>query len=71
MRVKKQFREVMVRDILFVDVAGIATHTVDELHNLMDRLSVACTGFGLITSLPKTNILPQGSSERPSIRIGN
>ena len=37
----------------------------------MDRLLVACKKFGLIISLPKTKILPQGSSEKPSIRIDN
>ena len=37
------------------DDAGIATHTVEEVQNLMDRLSVACKEFGLIISLHKTN----------------
>ena len=37
----------------------------------MDRLSAACKDFGLIISIPKTKILPQGVTEKPSIKIDN
>ena len=47
----------MIRDMLIVDDAGIATHTVAELQHLIDRLSVACKEFGLIISLPEKKIL--------------
>ena len=54
-----------VRYMLSADHDGIAILTVEN------HLSVTCNEFGLIISLPKTNILPKGSSEKPSIRIDN
>ena len=71
LRAKTKIREVMIRDMLFADDAGIVTHTVEDFQLLMDRLSEVCEEFGLIISLPKTKILPQDSSEKPSIRIDN
>ena len=71
LRAKTKVREAMIRDMLFADDAGIATHTEEELQLLMDRLSAACKEFGLIISLPKTKILSQGSSVKPSILIDN
>ena len=61
----------MIRDMLFADVAGIATHTVEVLQHLIDRLSIRCKEFGLIISLPKTKIMSQGTFEKTSIRIDN
>ena len=55
----------------FADDAGIATHTEKELQHLLDRLSDACKEFGLIISFPKTKILSQGWSVKPSIQIDN
>ena len=71
LKAKTKVREAMIRDMLFADDAGIATHTEEELQLLMDRLSTACKEFGLIISLPKTKILSQGSSTEPSIKIDN
>ena len=38
----------MIRDMLFADYAGIATHTEEELQPLMDRLSTACKEFSYL-----------------------
>ena len=57
--------------MLFADDAAISTHSEQELQALMDRLSAACKDFGLIISLPKTNILSQGTTEEPTIKIDN
>ena len=69
LRARTKVREAMIIDMLFADDAAIAAHTEEELQHLMDRLSSACEEFGLIISLPKTKILSQGSSSKPSIKI--
>ena len=71
LRAKTKVRQAMIRDMLFADDAAVATHTEEGLQFLMDRLSVACKDFGLTISLPKTNILPQGSTDKPSIKLDN
>lgn len=71
LRSNKKVRQALIRDLLFADDAGIATHSESELQFLMDRLSAACKDFGLIISIPKTKILPQGVTEKPSIKIDN
>ena len=57
--------------MLFADDAAIATHTEQELQLQMDRLSQACKDFGLVISLPKTNIVGQGLETKPVIKIDN
>ena len=42
LRAKTEVRQAMIRDMLFADDAGVATHTEDGLQFLMNRLSVAC-----------------------------
>ena len=71
LRAKTKVSLAMIRDMLFADDAGIASHTEEELQHLMNRLSAACKKFGLIISLQKTKILSQGSSVEPSIKIDN
>ena len=71
MKAETLIRKTTVRDMLFADDAAIATHTEEELQLLMDRLSQACKDFGLIISLPKTNIVGQVTETKPAIKIGN
>ena len=71
LRAKTKVSLAMIRDMLFADDAGIASHTEEELQHLMNRLSAACKKFGLIISLQKTKILSQGSSVEPTIKIDN
>ena len=51
LKAKTKVREALIRDILFVDDAVVATHTKQELQSLMNRFSQACKGFGLTISL--------------------
>ena len=51
LRVKTKVREAMIRDMLFSDDAGIATHTEEELQLLMDRLSAACKDQNSVSGL--------------------
>ena len=71
MKAETLVRKTTVRDMLFADDAAIATHTEQELQLLMDRLSQACKDFGLIISLPKTNIVGQHTETKPVIKIDN
>ena len=71
LKAKTKVIQALIRDLLFADDAAIATHSENELQFLMDRLSAACKDFGLIISIPKTKILPQGVAEKPNIRIDN
>lgn len=71
LKAETKVRQAIIRDMLFADDAAISTHSEQELQALMDRLSAACKDFGLIISLPKTNILSQGTTEEPTIKIDN
>ena len=56
-----------IRDMLFADVAAVATQTKQELQSLMDHFSQVCTDFGLTISL-KTNLMGQ-DTEVPAVAI--
>ena len=71
LKAKTKVIQALIRDLLFADDAAIATHSENELQFQIDRLSAACKDFGLIISIPKTKILPQGVAEKPNIRIDN
>ena len=70
-RAKTNARKVLIRDMLFAGDAGVATHTQEELHSLMDCFSQACKDFGLTVSLKKTNVLEQDTEALPVITIDN
>ena len=59
LRAKTKVREVLIRDMLFIDDAAVVTHAQEELQSLMDCFSQACKDFGLTISLKKTNVLGQ------------
>ena len=51
----------LIRELLFADVAALTSHSEERLQHLVDKLSHACKEFGLTISLRKTNILAQGA----------
>ena len=57
--------------MLFADDSALATHTEEDLQQLMDRLLHACKEFGLTISIKKTNIMGQDVVMPPSINIDN
>ena len=67
LRAKTKVRGVLIREMLFADDAALATHTEDDLQQLMDRLSHACKEFGLTISIKETNVMGQGFVMPPSI----
>ena len=71
LKAKTKVWEDLIRDILFVDDAAVATHTQQEPQTQTDRFSKACKNFGLTTciSQKKTNVLEQGLEAPPSITI--
>ena len=68
-RAKTKVREVLIRDMLFVDDAAVVAHTQEELQSLMDCFSQACKDFGLTISLKKTNVLGHDTETPPVITI--
>ena len=71
LKAKTKVREVLIRDMLFADDAALATHSEEQLQNLMDTFSEACKDFSLTISLKKTNVMSQGTEQPPSITISN
>ena len=43
-----------LKEMLFADDAALVTHTMEDLQQLIDRLSHACKEFGLTISINKT-----------------
>ena len=71
LRAKTKVRHVVIREMLFADDAALVTHTIEDLQQLMDRLSHACKEFGLTISIKKTKVMGQGIVSPPSINIDN
>ena len=70
-RAKTKVRHVVIREMLFADDAALVTHTMEDLQQLIDRLSHASKEFGLTISIKKTNVMGQGIVSHPSINIDN
>ena len=71
LRAKTKVRHVTIREVLFADDAAMATHTEEALQRLIDRFALACDDFGLTISIKKTEVMGQGTTAPPSIRIGS
>ena len=71
LRAKTKVRHVTIREVLFADDAAMATHTEEALQRLIDRFALACDDFGLTISIKKTEVLGQGTTAPPNIRIGS
>ena len=71
LRAKTKVRHVVIREMLFADDAALVTHTMEDLQQLIDKLSHACKEFGLTISIKKTKVMGQGIVSPPSINIDN
>ena len=67
LRTKTKAYVVLIRELLFADDAALSFHSEEGLQHLVDKLSHACTEFGLTISLRKTNILGQGAESPPPV----
>ena len=67
LRAKTKVRRVFIREVLFADDATLATHTEEDLQQLMDRLSHASKKFGLTIGIKKANVMGQDVVMPPSI----
>ena len=59
LRGKTKVWRVLIREMLFADVAGLATHSVEASQCLIDCLKDACSEFGLVIRQRKTQIMCQ------------
>ena len=71
LRAKTKVRHVVIREMLFADDAALVTHTMEDLQQLIDKLSHACKEFGLTIRIKKTKVMGQGIVSPPSINIDN
>ena len=71
LRAKTKGRKVLIRELLFADDDALTAHTEAALQELISCFAQACTEFGLMISIKKTNILAQDVSSVPSISIGD
>ena len=71
LRAKTKVRHVVIREMLFADDDALVTHTMEDLQQLIDKLSHACQEFGLTISIKKTKVMGQGIVSPPSINIDN
>ena len=69
LKAKTKVQQKCLRDFLFADDAAITTHSEEELQHLMDRFSNSCNAFGLTISQKKTQVMGQGTSSPPDIRL--
>lgn len=70
LKAKTKVTNTVIRDILFDDAEALVAHAEEELQSMMDKISCACTAFGLTISIKKTNMMPQGIDSQPEIKIG-
>ena len=71
LKAKSKIRRTLIRDMLFADDAAIVAHSQEELQQLMDRFSAACSAFGLTISIKKTEVMGQGVKDTPRITVNN
>ena len=71
LKAKTKVTNMVIRDLLFADDAALVAHTEEELQSMMDKISSACTAFGLTISIKKTNIMAQGTDTQPEVTIGD
>ena len=63
--------ETLIRDMLLVDAAVLASHSEEQLQSLMDCSSQACQDFGLTISLKRTNLMGKEVEQPPVITVSN
>lgn len=70
-RAKTKVWKVLIREMLFADVAVLTAHTEEALQWLINRFADTWKEFGLNISLKKTNITDQDTSIIPNNSIGD
>ena len=70
-RAKIKVSHVVIREMLFADDAALVTQTLEDLQQLMDRLSKACKELVLTISITKIKVMGQGIVSSLSINIDN
>uniref|UniRef100_H3ASM9 Reverse transcriptase domain-containing protein n=1 Tax=Latimeria chalumnae TaxID=7897 RepID=H3ASM9_LATCH len=68
---KRHVTQLTIRDLLFADDAAFVSNSPDELQNMMNKFSDACTKFGMVISIKKTVVMSQGTNISPKIYVNN
>ena len=71
LRAVTKHREVIIQDLMFADDAARMAHSEQKLRRLMDRLSDACSKFGLTIIVKKTVVLGQDVLRPSVIHLNN
>ena len=56
-----------VRELLYADDADFVSHSPEDMQDLMDRFSNACTKFGLTISIDKTKVMYTPAPGEPQL----
>ncbi|XP_014775124.1 uncharacterized protein LOC106872601 [Octopus bimaculoides] len=70
LRANTKIRSILIKEMLFADDAALVSHT-EALQRLINYFEQACSDFGLVISLKKTNIMDQTTSDIPGIHTGD
>ena len=57
----------LIRELLYADDADLVTHSPEDLQDVMDRFSNACTSFGLTISTEKTKVMYTSVPGEPAL----
>ena len=71
LKAKTKVRELIIRELLFADDAGVVAHSEEDFQILLDNFARACNDFGSTISLKKTQVMNQNSLHPASLRINN
>ena len=67
----KMFTRTGVVNLVCAYAPTLCSTTEEALQRLIDRFALACDDFGLTISIKKTEVLGQGTTAPPNIRIGS
>ena len=70
-RAMTNVRETVIIYMIFTDDAAIASHTEQQLQNLMDRVSRACHDISMTISIKKTRVMGQVIEHQPEIKVND
>uniref|UniRef100_H3ASA6 Reverse transcriptase domain-containing protein n=1 Tax=Latimeria chalumnae TaxID=7897 RepID=H3ASA6_LATCH len=62
---------ILIEDLLFADDTAFVFNSPDELQNMMNKFSDACTKFSMVISIKKTVVTSQGTNISPKIYVNN
>uniref|UniRef100_H3AFC1 Reverse transcriptase domain-containing protein n=1 Tax=Latimeria chalumnae TaxID=7897 RepID=H3AFC1_LATCH len=66
---KRHVTQLTIQDLLFADDAAFVFNSPDELQNMMNKFSDACTKFGMVISINKTVVMSQSTNISPKIYV--